>query len=63
MGNRPVQVVLAAEVPRDCRCSWTARRHDTGGDVLITWLLIGLDDNCPLHMWLESQEYPVVKDS
>lgn len=63
MGSRPVEVIVASQVPRGCRCSWTPRYQATGGDVRIEWLLIGLDDNCPVHMWLESHPYPVVNPS
>lgn len=63
MGSRPMHVITAVQVPRECHCAWTARYQNTGGDVRVEWLLVGVDPICKVHKWLGSQGYPVVKDS
>lgn len=63
MGSRPVEVIVAVGVPKGCHCKWTPRYQDTGGDVRVEWLLIGLDPRCHIHEWVQSHNYPLAKDS
>lgn len=59
MASKPLNVILAAQVPEGCHCKWTPRYQNTGGDVRVEWLLIGLSSICRVHSWVPDQDYPL----
>jgi len=56
-------VLVRSEPPAGCKCVWVARSENFGADVQVTWVLTTIAPGCPIHMWLESQPYPVAIDS
>ena len=56
-------VLVSSAPPAGCRCHWEPDVNNWGGDTVVKWRRYKEDPECPIHKWLESQPYPVVKDS
>lgn len=56
-------VLVRSAPPAGCRCVWVASCENFGADTVAAWRLKDVNPSCPIHKWLESQPYPVVKDS
>lgn len=56
-------VLVRSAPPAGCRCYWAPRSENFGGDTEVTWVLITIYPDCPIHKWLTSQDYPVATDS
>lgn len=56
-----VTLVVARQIPEGCRCSWSPRHTNYGGDVYVSWTLMAVEPSCPRHGRLGKYPAPVTR--